>query len=121
MKRLLAVILALGLALALAGCRHIPKDATVKEFCGAGEKFNSLTKVSFDQGRKAIDALAGVGTPPDIDKDARAGFVELIKRMDSSENADDFRARTQKLTKLETEHRLDLYDYIQKTCTVPAG
>lgn len=121
MKRALVVVLAIGLAVTLAGCRHIPKDATVKDFCGAGEKFNALTKVSFAQGQAAIDRLANVGTPADIDKDARAGFVELIERMDKSENADDFRARTQKLTKEETEHRLDLYDYIQKTCTVPAG
>jgi len=108
-------------AVALAGCGSIPDDATEKAFCSAGEKYSELRDVSFAEAVKVSRQLAEVGTPANIDASARAGFVELIDRMDAAKNGADFRKRTLNMNEKERKHLLDLDTYIQKTCaqTVP--
>ncbi|MFL6158970.1 MAG: hypothetical protein ACJ72D_23015 [Marmoricola sp.] len=109
------------LCLGLAGCGQIPQSASKKDFCTAGERFSALDKATFADGRKAIDRLAAVGTPPDIDTSARSGFVELVSRMKDSDNAEDFRRRTRTMNRAERKHLLDLDDYIRKTCVQAVG
>jgi hypothetical protein len=120
-KRWVALASTMALGFAVAGCSHIPQDASKKEFCTAGEQFSALDKATFAQGRAAIKRLAGIGTPPDIDASARKGFVELVSRMDDADNAEDFRHRTRTMNRSERKHLLDLDTYIQKTCVQAVG
>src|SRR5437899_606901 len=57
---LVAAATCLGLAL-LAGCKHVPADASVKDFCSKGEKFSAST--TFEQGVRAAEGLRRTGTP----------------------------------------------------------
>jgi hypothetical protein len=105
----------------LTGCQSIPEDATTKDFCSAGEKYSELRDVAFSEAVRVSKQLAEVGTPADIDASARAGFVELIERMDDADNGADFRRRTLSMNEQERKHLLDLDTYIQKTCAQPAS
>jgi hypothetical protein len=116
--RTLLTVAALVLAgLGLAACSHVPEDASKAAFCEAGQKFSALQKVTFARGQDAIERLAKVGTPADIDSDARAGFVELIDRMRASDNAGDFRERTRTMSEAQRDHLFALDTYIQGTCS----
>jgi hypothetical protein len=112
--RLLA---ALGIVIApvvLAGCASIPTDASTKQFCTEGEKFSAST--TLEQGKKAADRLAEVGTPQGIPASARKGFVELVDRVRGAKDAADFHRKAKKLTKAEARHLADLSAYIKETC-----
>jgi len=98
----------------LAGCRSIPEDASTKDFCSEGEKFSAST--TFEQGVKAAEKLAEVGTPKGIPKSARKGFVELIDRVTGSKDAAEFNKKKNKLTAAEAKHLSDLSTYIKETC-----
>lgn len=104
-------------ALVLTGCQSIPEDAAKEDFCSAGQKYSELRGVPFDEAVAVSKQLAEVGTPADIDASARAGFVELIERMDEAENGADFRQRTLTMDQDERKHLLDLDTYIQRTCS----
>jgi len=108
-------------ALVLTGCQSIPENAAKKDFCSAGEKYSELRGVAFSEAVEVSKQLAEVGTPADIDASARAGFVELIERMDKAENGADFRKRTQGMSEQERKHLLDLDSYIQRTCAQTGG
>lgn len=112
------VLLTAVVSVGLTGCQKIPKDASKAAFCQAGERFSALQDVPFSEGQAAIKALADVGTPADIDKPAREGFVELVDRMDSSEDAAEFLKKSQRLSAAESEHRTALTVYIQLTCVL---
>lgn len=117
-RRTAAVLPGLLLAvMVITGCQDIPEDASKSAFCTAGQRFSALQKVPFSQGREAVDKLAEVGTPSDIDPAAREGFVELIERMNDSEDAGDFRRRTATMDKDERAHLLALDTYIQGACS----
>lgn len=111
----LALLTAFSAAV-LTGCEDIPEDASKADFCLAGERYTALTNVPFSEGEAAIKALADVGTPSDIDKPARQGFVELVDRMNSSDDAAEFRQKSENLSAEEGEHRTALTVYIQLTC-----
>lgn len=111
---LLAGLLALGLALGLSGCRSIPKSASVKDFCSAGEKFSAST--TFGQGVSAAKKLAATGTPKGIPADARDGFVQLIDRVLDAKDGQDFMRKTKKLNSDERKNLKALDAYIKKTC-----
>ncbi|HET6153155.1 MAG TPA: hypothetical protein VFE15_09365 [Marmoricola sp.] len=121
MRRLVVLLAVVILGVGVSGCQHVPKDASKQAFCSAGEKFSELDKATFAQGRSAIKRLADVGTPPNIDSSARAGFVELVDRMQSAHNAEDFRHRTRTMSSSQRKHLLALDSYIQKTCTSTIG
>lgn len=112
--RWLAVFGALLAMLALAGCQDVPENASKKEFCSEGEKFSAST--TFEQGVKAAERLAEVGTPAGIPKSARLGFVELIERVTESKNGAEFKKKTKELSDEEGKHLMDLSAYIDKTC-----
>lgn len=105
----------------LSGCQNIPEDAATTDFCSAGERYSELRDVAFAEAVAVSKELAEVGTPADIDASARAGFVELIERMDAAENGADFRKRTLTMNAEERQHLLDLDTYIQKTCARAGG
>lgn len=102
----------------LTGCQKIPEDASKAAFCQAGERFSALNDVPFSEGQAAIKALADVGTPADIDKPARKGFVELVDRMNSSDDAAEFLKKSQSLNTEEAANRSALTVYIQLTCVL---
>lgn len=121
MKHCSALVLVLVGALVLVGCRTIPENASVTEYCKTGEAYTNLKDVPFEQGLAMTKKLAAVGTPAGIDASARAGFVELINRMEDSRDAADFRRRTDTMGKAEEKHLLALYTYNQKICSQPVG
>jgi hypothetical protein len=116
-RGLLLLVLGVGCALLLTGCMTIAEHASRAAFCTAGQQFSALQRVPFRQAQQATDRLGQVGTPADIDAAARAGFVELIDRMDSSSNAADFRKRTRSMDQSERDHLFALDTYIQGTCS----
>ena len=112
--RVAVAVAACGAAVAVSGCSGIPKDASVKDFCVKGEKFSASK--TFATGKKRAEALADVGTPKGIDKDARKGFEELIDRVTSSDNGSDFKKKADKLSDAEARHLRALDGYIKATC-----
>ncbi len=103
-------------AVALTGCGGVPADAAKKDFCAAGKRYSELRGVEFADAVEVSKELAEIGTPTDIDASARAGFVELVDRMDAAQNGADFRRRTLGMSETERRHLLDLDSYIQRTC-----
>ena len=101
---------------ALAGCRSIPTDASVKDFCAKGEAFSAST--TFEAGKKRAEALADVGTPKGIDKAARKGFEQLISRVTGAEDGADFKKKAAKLNASERTNLEALSSYIDKTCQI---
>ena len=110
------LLLAVTLAGGLAGCGDIPKSATKKEFCSAGEKFSASK--SFKQGVTAAERLKKTGTPSNIPKRARNGFVQLIERVLDAKDGQDFIKKRDNLSDDEGKNLMALTDYIQKTCTL---
>jgi hypothetical protein len=112
--RVVPLLLAALLGGALSGCQDIPKSATKKDFCSAGEKFSAST--TFKQGERSAKKLGDVGTPTDIPKRARDGFVQLINRVLDAKDGQDFIKKSKKLDADERKNLMALNDYIQKTC-----
>ena len=112
--RAVTPLLVATIAVGLAGCRDIPKSATKKDFCDAGEKFSAST--TFKQGVSSAEKLGDVGTPKDISKRARDGFVQLIDRVLDAKDGQDFKRESKKLDADERKNLMALNDYIQKTC-----
>jgi len=112
--RVVPLLLAVTLAGGLSGCQDIPKSATKKDFCSAGEKFSASN--TFQQGVKSAKRLEEVGTPKDIGKRARDGFVQLINRVLDAKDGQDFIKKSKKLDADERKNLMALNDYIQKTC-----
>ena len=108
-------LLTATLAVGLGGCREIPKAASVKDFCAAGEKFSAST--TFSQGVSAAKKLSDVGTPKGIPQAARDGFVQLIDRVLEAKNGQDFIKKSKKLNADEQKNLKALDAYIKKTCT----
>lgn len=99
----------------LGGCGGgIPTDASVKDFCAAGERFSEATK--FDEGTKAAERLRDTGTPEDVPKDARAGFEEVVSLVTGSKDTKDLQKRYEKLTDAQEKSVEALDAYIEKTC-----
>ncbi len=114
MRRATPFLLALIAVPLLAGCKSVPTNATVKDFCASGERFSASTR--FDQGVAAANHLAKVGTPRGISADARAGFIELINRVTGAHDSKDFVKKTNSLNVDEQRHLAALSEYITKTC-----
>jgi len=114
--RAATVVLTATLAVGVGGCQNIPKSASVKEFCSAGEKFSASN--TFPEGVAAAKKLKKVGTPKGIPKSARRGFVELINRVLDAKNGADFLKKNKKLTEAQGKDLIALTAYIKKTCTL---
>ncbi|MCW2857515.1 MAG: hypothetical protein JWR52_3130 [Marmoricola sp.] len=119
MRRATPFLLVLLAVPVLAGCQSVPSNASVKAFCSSGDRFSASTR--FDQGVAAAKNLAKVGTPVGINADARAGFIELINRVTSAHDGNDFTTKSRKLTVDEQKHLVALTNYIAKTCTDTAS
>jgi hypothetical protein len=101
----------------LAGCGSsggIPDDASVKEFCKAGDTFSKATK--FPDGVKAADDLHDTGTPKGIPADARDGFELVVKLVTDADDQADLEKRYKKLTATQKKSVEQLDAYIAKTC-----
>lgn len=105
----------LAAVVVLAGCGGgIPTDASVKDFCAAGERFSAATK--FDEGTKAAERLRDTGTPEGIPKDARKGFEEVVSLVTKAKDAQHLQKRYEKLTAKQKKSVEALDAYIEKTC-----
>jgi hypothetical protein len=114
MRRVTAVCAALLTSAALAGCGGIPENASVKEFCKAGERFSSATK--FGAGVKAAENLHDTGTPKNIPDDARDGFEVVVDMVTGSKDTKDLQKRFDKLSDKDKASMDALDTYIRKTC-----
>jgi hypothetical protein len=116
-KRRLGAGAAMTACVLLAGCGGgggIPDDASVKDFCKAGDSFAKATK--FHDGVKAADKLHDTGTPKGIPADARHGFELVVKLVTDSDDQADLEKRYKKLTGTQKKSVEKLDDYIAKTC-----
>jgi hypothetical protein len=104
------------LALTLAGCggSGIPGDASVKDFCKAGDTFATATK--FSEGVKAARRLHDTGTPKRIPADARAGFELVVRLVSEAKDQADLEKRYNRLTAAQKQSIEKLDGYITKTC-----
>ena len=109
---LLAVVS--GMVLAGCGSEGIPTDASVKEFCKAGDKFSTATK--FSEGVKAANGLHDTGTPRDIPDKARDGFELVVKLVGEAKDQKDLETRYNKLSATDKKSIEALDAYIGKTC-----
>lgn len=102
-------------AVAVAGCGGgIPTDASVKDFCAAGERFAEVTE--FDEGTEAAERLRETGTPEGIPKEARDGFEEVVTLVTGSKDTEDLQQRYDKLSDTQQKSVEALDTYIEKTC-----
>jgi hypothetical protein len=99
---------------ALAGCGGIPKDASVKDFCAAGNKFSSAT--TYAAGVKAAKSLHDTGTPKKIPASARKGFEVVVEMVTGSKDTKDLQKRFAKLSAAQKKSMDNLDAYIRKTC-----
>jgi hypothetical protein len=116
LKRRLSLGAALLAGAVLAGCGStgIPTDASLKDFCKAGERFSSVTK--FDDGVKAADKLHDTGTPKGIPADARAGFELVVRMVTRAKDQTDLEASYNKLTENQKTSVNALDTYLTKSC-----
>ena len=114
-RRLAAAAVIAGCVL-LAGCggSDIPEDASVKEFCKAGDTFARATK--FSDGVKAADDLHDTGTPKGIPGDARDGFELVVELVSDSDDQADLEKRYKKLSAKQKKSVEELDDFIAKKC-----
>jgi hypothetical protein len=107
--------------LLLAGCGGsgrdrgaIPSDASVKDFCKAGDTFARATK--FSDGVKAAGELRSTGTPTSIPGAARDGFELVVELVTKSKDQPDLEKRYARLTASQKKSVDKLDAYIAKTC-----
>lgn len=109
-----AAVVAAGALLAGCGSSGIPTDASVKDFCKAGDAFSAVTK--FDEGVKAARDLRDTGTPKGIPADARAGFELVVQMVADAKDQKDLEKRYDKLTTEEKKSVNALDGYITTSC-----
>jgi hypothetical protein len=98
-----------------AGCGGgIPKDASVKDFCTAGQTFAAANQ--FDAGVKAAKRLHDTGTPKGIPSDARNGFELVVRLITDSKDQTELERRYKVLTQNQKDSVQSLDSYITKTC-----
>lgn len=103
-----------GVLLVSCGSSGIPTDASLKDFCKAGEEFSTVTK--FDDGVKAASDLHDTGTPKGIPADARDGFELVVQLVTDAKDQADLEKRYNKLTAKEKKSVNALDGYIAKSC-----
>jgi hypothetical protein len=103
-----------GAGLVGCGSSGIPTGASVKDFCGAGDKFSSATK--FSDGVTAAGRLHDTGTPKGIPADARTGFELVVDLVTGSTDKADLEERYNKLSDKQKKSVEALDSYITKTC-----
>jgi hypothetical protein len=103
-------------ALVLAGCggSGIPDDASVKDFCGAGDAFATAKK--FSDGVKAAKGMHDTGTPKHIPADARHGFELVVAMVGDAKDQADLEKRYGKLTAEQKKSIDELDGYLTKHC-----
>jgi hypothetical protein len=106
----------LALALTLSGCggSGIPDDASVKDFCAAGDAFAAVKK--FSEGVKAAKQLHDTGTPKRIPSDAREGFELVVRMVSEAKDQADLEKRYGTLTAAQKKSIDALDGYLTKTC-----
>lgn len=117
MRRIMTVA-AIGLAGAtLTACGSPPEDASTEDFCKAWTSFGetiATDKVDEDKVKDAVSEIEEVGTPKEIEGDAREGFelsVDLLNDVDFG--ADDVTAELEKADEDvsdEDQKKLDAFE-----------
>lgn len=117
MRRIMTVA-AIGLAGAtLTACGSPPEDASTEDFCKAWTSFGetiATDKVDEDKVKDAVSEIEEVGTPKEIEGDAREGFeltVDLLNDVDYG--AEDLEAEMEKADEDvsdEDQKKLDAFE-----------
>lgn len=103
------------LAALVTGCGGgIPTNASVKDFCKAGQTFAAANE--FDAGVKAAKTLHDTGTPKGIPADARSGFELVVQLITDSKDQADLERRYKGLSDKQKKSVESLDSYITKTC-----
>ncbi len=110
----LGAVATAGVLLVACGSSGIPTDASLKDFCKAGEEFSTVTK--FDDGVKAAADLHDTGTPKGIPADARDGFELVVQIVTDAKDQADLEKRYNKLTDSEKKSVNALDGYMAKSC-----
>jgi len=116
-RRRLGAVAVVAACVLLVGCGGeggIPANASVKEFCKAGDTFAKASE--FSAGVEAADRLHDTGTPKGIPSDARDGFELVVQLVGDSKNQADLEKRYKKLTTKQKKSVEELDAYIAKTC-----
>lgn len=113
MRRLALV----GASLALLGgmtaaCGGSPDDASKDDFCKAYEKIDGE---SFDDVKDAAEELGDVGTPKEIEGDARDGFEKMLDIVDDADNEDD---ATEAIDDLDSDDTKKIRAFTEKASEV---
>ena len=129
MRTRLGIVTTLLLAPVLAACGGSPDAASTKDFCAAwsADSGNDLAGV-----HARAKALEEVGTPDDIDDDARDGFEVFVEQLgsidqDQLEQLDQAVADTASLADvygIDEDDAADVvafFDYVNQTCTSADG
>lgn len=129
MRTRLGIVTTLLLASALAACGGSPDAASTKDFCAtwSADSGNDLAGV-----HARAKALEEVGTPDDIDDDARDGFEVFVKQLgsidqDQLEQLDQAVADTASLADvygIDEDDAADVvafFDYVNQTCAAADG
>lgn len=128
-RSLSVVVAALVPVALLSGCGGPPTDAAKTDFCATATDQTWIQDLGTDpDGQEIVDGFASwaedleeVGTPEDIDDDARKGFevtVDYLSDLDADdfEDLSDAAAVTDDLSDDEQE-QVDAYNaYVQETC-----
>jgi hypothetical protein len=108
--------LAAALVVVLTGCgaEDPPRDASEAEFCDGFRKVSAQT--SWAKTQDAVGELREVGTPGEIPRDAREGFLAITEQ---TAEAEDRAALVEKVEALgeNTKRQVDAFNrYVRETC-----
>jgi hypothetical protein len=114
-RRTAAAVGCAVLAVAISGCGGgIPTNASVKDFCKAGQTFAAANE--FAAGVKAAKKLHDTGTPKGIPADARSGFELVVQLITDSKDQIGLERRYKGLSEEQKKSVESLDSYITKTC-----
>ncbi|RHW24045.1 hypothetical protein D0Z08_26200 [Nocardioides immobilis] len=98
----------------LVSCGGSPDDAPKEDFCAAVDAV--LDFDDFDEAQDAYNELKDVGTPEDIDDDARSGFEISVDAVLGADDEDEAREAYDDLGDDEKEQVEAFNDYAEETC-----
>ncbi|WP_232678414.1 hypothetical protein [Nocardioides sp. R-C-SC26] len=114
-RRAAAVTAPFLLALTLTACggagADAPTDASVEDFCST-----FTTATGAETPKDAADELAEVGTPEDIDDEAREGFEIMVDALDGAEDDASFDAVEGEVSEDDTAKVTAFVTYAGTTC-----
>ena len=102
-----------------------PRDAKTSEFCTVYGDIVKSGASDLKAAQSAVKKLTDVGTPDDMDADARAGYEVMIDTIEGAKSDDELTTLGQKLSKDQTAKLVAFSQYVSTTCAdelnIPTG